>query len=139
MAAPQSNNPLAAFGKLTELRQRLLFVVGALVVFRLGSFIPVPGVNPEAMTRMIEQGGVRVNGEKVTDKAMKLGAGATYVLQVGKRKFAKVALRRAAGEIFGAPCHRARKLRIMRGSADRTDSRRYSSAGRHRSLTSYSR
>jgi len=46
--------------------------------------------------RMIEQGGVRVNGEKVTDKAMKLGAGATYVLQVGKRKFAKVALRRAA-------------------------------------------
>jgi tyrosyl-tRNA synthetase len=46
--------------------------------------------------RMIEQGGVRVNGEKVTDKALRLGAGATYVLQVGKRKFAKVALRRAA-------------------------------------------
>jgi tyrosyl-tRNA synthetase len=46
--------------------------------------------------RMIEQGGVRVNGEKVIDKALKLGAGSTYVLQVGKRKFAKVALRRAA-------------------------------------------
>ena len=46
--------------------------------------------------RMIEQGGVRVNGEKVTDKALKLGAGGTYVLQVGKRKFAKVALRRPA-------------------------------------------
>ena len=61
MAAPQSNNPLAAFGKLTELRQRLLFVVGALVVFRLGSFIPVPGVNPEAMTRMVEQGGGLLN------------------------------------------------------------------------------
>ncbi len=44
--------------------------------------------------RMIEQGGVRVNGEKVNDKAMKLGAGASYVLQVGKRKFAKVALRK---------------------------------------------
>jgi tyrosyl-tRNA synthetase len=43
--------------------------------------------------RMIEQGGVRVNGEKVTDKALKLAAGETYVLQVGKRKFAKVALR----------------------------------------------
>jgi len=56
-----SANPLAAFGKLTELRQRLLFVVGALVVFRLGSFIPVPGVNPEAMTRMIEQGGGLLN------------------------------------------------------------------------------
>ncbi len=46
--------------------------------------------------RMIEQGGVRVNGEKVSDKSLKLGAGATYVLQVGKRKFAKVALRKAA-------------------------------------------
>jgi tyrosyl-tRNA synthetase len=43
--------------------------------------------------RMIEQGGVRVNGEKVTDKGLKLAAGETYVLQVGKRKFAKVALR----------------------------------------------
>jgi tyrosyl-tRNA synthetase len=46
--------------------------------------------------RMIEQGGVRVNGEKVDDKAFKLRAGATYVLQVGKRKFARVALRKAA-------------------------------------------
>ena len=62
MANPSNSaNPLAAFGKLTELRQRLLFVVGALVVFRLGSFIPVPGVNPEAMTRMIEQGGGLLN------------------------------------------------------------------------------
>jgi tyrosyl-tRNA synthetase len=46
--------------------------------------------------RMIEQGGVRVNGEKVSDKSLRLAAGATYVLQVGKRKFAKVALRKAA-------------------------------------------
>jgi preprotein translocase subunit SecY len=48
---------LGSLGKLTELRQRILFVVGALVVFRLGSFIPVPGVNPEAMTRLISGGG----------------------------------------------------------------------------------
>jgi len=46
--------------------------------------------------RMIEQGGVRVNGEKVSDKALRLDAGGTYVLQVGKRKFAKVVLRKAA-------------------------------------------
>jgi tyrosyl-tRNA synthetase len=46
--------------------------------------------------RMIEQGGVRVNGEKVSDKGLRLDAGATYVLQVGKRKFAKVALKKAA-------------------------------------------
>ena len=46
--------------------------------------------------RMIEQGGVKVNGDKVSDKALKLQAGATYVLQVGKRKFARVTLRKAA-------------------------------------------
>jgi tyrosyl-tRNA synthetase len=39
--------------------------------------------------RNIEQGGVRINGEKVSDKGLKLGAG-QYVLQVGKRKFARV-------------------------------------------------
>jgi tyrosyl-tRNA synthetase len=44
--------------------------------------------------RMIEQGGVKVNGDKVTDKGLKLGAGSTYVLQVGKRKFARVTLKK---------------------------------------------
>jgi tyrosyl-tRNA synthetase len=46
--------------------------------------------------RMVDQGAVKVNGDKVTDKGLKLAAGATYVLQVGKRKFAKVTLRKAA-------------------------------------------
>jgi tyrosyl-tRNA synthetase len=47
--------------------------------------------------RMIEQGGVKIDGEKVTDKGLKLLAGSTHVLQVGKRKFAKVTLRKGAG------------------------------------------
>ncbi len=42
--------------------------------------------------RMIAQGGVKINGEKVTDKALKIGAGARIVVQVGKRKFARVTL-----------------------------------------------
>jgi tyrosyl-tRNA synthetase len=42
--------------------------------------------------RMIEQGGVRINGEKVADKALTLKGGETFVLQVGKRKFARVTL-----------------------------------------------
>ena len=46
---------LGNLGKLTELKQRLLFVVGALIVFRLGTFIPVPGVNPAAMLRLLDQ------------------------------------------------------------------------------------
>jgi tyrosyl-tRNA synthetase len=42
--------------------------------------------------RMIEQGGVRINGEKVADKALAVKRGDTVVLQVGKRKFARVTL-----------------------------------------------
>ena len=41
-------------GKFTELRSRLLFVVGALIVYRIGCYIPVPGVNPEAMLQLME-------------------------------------------------------------------------------------
>ncbi len=43
--------------------------------------------------RMLEQGGVKVDGEKVSDRGLKLKPGATYVLQVGKRKFARVTLK----------------------------------------------
>jgi tyrosyl-tRNA synthetase len=49
------------------------------------------GSTSEGM-RQIEGGGVRVNGDKVSDKALQLQAGDTVVLQVGKRKFARVTL-----------------------------------------------
>ncbi|HZH42906.1 MAG TPA: preprotein translocase subunit SecY [Lysobacter sp.] len=41
-------------GKFTELRQRLLFVLGALIVYRIGCYVPVPGVNPDAMLQLME-------------------------------------------------------------------------------------
>jgi tyrosyl-tRNA synthetase len=41
--------------------------------------------------RNIEQGGVRINGEKVSDRTLQLGAG-DFVLQVGKRRFARVVI-----------------------------------------------
>lgn len=44
--------------------------------------------------RLIRQGGVRLDGEKVEDPALEIEAGATHVLQVGKRKFARIALER---------------------------------------------
>lgn len=56
--AAAKGNALGKLGKLTELRQRIFFVIGALVVFRLGSFIPVPGVNPEAMTNLVNGNGL---------------------------------------------------------------------------------
>jgi len=40
--------------------------------------------------RMIEQGGVKLDGERVSDKALKIPAGRTVVAQVGKRKFARI-------------------------------------------------
>jgi tyrosyl-tRNA synthetase len=42
--------------------------------------------------RMIEQGGVKLDGEKVSDKGLRLHAGSIIVAQVGKRKFARVTL-----------------------------------------------
>ena len=41
--------------KLTELRQRLLFLLGALIVFRIGAHIPVPGINANAFQYLFEQ------------------------------------------------------------------------------------
>ena len=50
---------LSGLGKLTELRQRLLFVLGALIVYRIGCYVPVPGVNPDAMLQLMQnQGGI---------------------------------------------------------------------------------
>jgi len=45
--------------------------------------------------RLITQGGVHLNGEKVSDVNLELPAGATYLLKVGKRRFKRVTL---AGE-----------------------------------------
>jgi tyrosyl-tRNA synthetase len=63
----------------------------------IGQILKSSGVCPSTSDalRMIEQGGVRVNGDKVSDKGLRLPAGSTYILQVGKRKFAKVALKKA--------------------------------------------
>jgi len=44
-----------AAGKLAEIKSRLLFLVGALVVFRVGTFIPVPGVDPAALADFFSQ------------------------------------------------------------------------------------
>ncbi len=46
---------LAGLGQVSELRKRLVFVLVALVVYRIGTFIPVPGIDPGAMARFFEQ------------------------------------------------------------------------------------
>jgi len=46
---------LGKLGRLTELKQRLLFVLGAIIVFRIGTFITVPGIDPVALASLFEQ------------------------------------------------------------------------------------
>jgi len=46
---------LAGMGAMTEVRQRLLFVLLAIFIFRVGTFIPVPGINPDALARLYDQ------------------------------------------------------------------------------------
>jgi preprotein translocase subunit SecY len=45
----------AGLSGFSELRHRLLFVLGALVVYRIGTFIPVPGINPVAVASFFDQ------------------------------------------------------------------------------------
>lgn len=55
MANNTATAGLAGAGRLKELRQRIMFLIGALIVFRLGSFIPVPGVDPGVMLDIMKQ------------------------------------------------------------------------------------
>ncbi len=55
MAINFPTGALDKLGGLTELKQRLLFVLGAIIVFRIGTFIPVPGIDPMALEEMFKQ------------------------------------------------------------------------------------
>ncbi|MGE3690977.1 MAG: preprotein translocase subunit SecY [Novosphingobium sp.] len=50
-----SNLSLANFGKATELKNRIWFTIGALIVFRFLSFVPLPGVNPLILEDLYSQ------------------------------------------------------------------------------------
>jgi preprotein translocase subunit SecY len=58
LANPSATGPAAAFGeatRLVELRRRFFFLIGALVVYRIGTFIPVPGIDPSALAHFFDQ------------------------------------------------------------------------------------
>lgn len=46
---------LAGLGQVSELRKRLVFVLLALIVYRIGTYVPVPGIDPSAMSRFFDQ------------------------------------------------------------------------------------
>lgn len=65
---------------------------GGLAVAQVLKLAGLTGSTSEAL-RMIDQGGVKIDGTKIEDRNLTLTPGATVVVQVGKRKFARVTLR----------------------------------------------
>ena len=56
--ATSATNPALALGdvtRFTEMRHRLFFLLGALIVYRIGTFVPLPGIDIAAMARLFEQ------------------------------------------------------------------------------------
>ena len=57
-----ANTSWSALGKATDLRNRILFTLGLLIVYRLGTFIPVPGIDGSALREFMEQAGQGIGG-----------------------------------------------------------------------------
>ena len=57
-----ANTSWAALGKATDLRNRILFTLGLLIVYRLGTFIPVPGIDGGALRDFMESAGQGIGG-----------------------------------------------------------------------------
>ena len=57
-----ANTSWAALGKATDLRNRILFTLGLLIVYRLGTYIPVPGIDGAALRNFMEQAGQGIGG-----------------------------------------------------------------------------
>ncbi|WP_322895901.1 MULTISPECIES: preprotein translocase subunit SecY [unclassified Yoonia] len=57
-----ANVSWSAFGKATELRQRILFTIGLLMIYRLGTFIPVPGIDGIALQQFMDDAQAGIGG-----------------------------------------------------------------------------
>ena len=57
-----ANTSWAALGKATDLRNRIFFTIGLLIVYRLGTFIPVPGIDAIALREFMEQAAQGIGG-----------------------------------------------------------------------------
>ena len=57
-----ANMSWSAFGKATELRQRILFALILLIVYRIGTYIPVPGIDNLALKQFFEEAGQGIGG-----------------------------------------------------------------------------
>ncbi|MEM6696539.1 MAG: preprotein translocase subunit SecY, partial [Pseudomonadota bacterium] len=57
-----ANMSWSAFGRATELRQRIFFTLGLLIVYRIGTYIPVPGIDGQALRDFMDQAAAGLGG-----------------------------------------------------------------------------
>jgi len=57
-----ANTSWKAFGQAKELRQRILFTLGLLIVYRLGTYIPVPGIDTDALRTFMDDAAAGIGG-----------------------------------------------------------------------------
>ncbi|WP_207457945.1 preprotein translocase subunit SecY [Azospirillum sp. SYSU D00513] len=57
-----ANINFGTFAKATELKKRIWFTLGALIIFRLGTYIPVPGIDPRVLNEVFQQQGSGILG-----------------------------------------------------------------------------
>ena len=57
-----ANLSWGAFGKATDLRQRIFFTLGLLIVYRLGTYIPGPGIDGQALREFMADAGAGLGG-----------------------------------------------------------------------------
>ena len=64
-----ANTSWAALGKATDLRNRILFTIGLLIVYRLGTWIPVPGIDTVALRQFMDSAGQGIGGPDQSRRA----------------------------------------------------------------------
>jgi hypothetical protein len=57
-----ANMSWRAFGKATELRQRIWFTLGLLIIYRIGTYIPVPGIDGVELRAFFDQAAAGLGG-----------------------------------------------------------------------------
>ena len=63
-----------AFAKATELKNRIWFTLGALVIYRLGTYIPLPGIDPQASQQVFRQSPAASSACSTCSRAARSGA-----------------------------------------------------------------
>src|SRR5438270_13707954 len=77
-----ANINFQAFSKATELKKRIWFTLGALVIYRLGTYIPIPGVDPDELARFAQQNSSGILGWVNGSPGGALGRMAIFALNI---------------------------------------------------------